>query len=246
MSTVAGYKAVLLAGATVGKFFPMLITAAGTIAPSKALVLGAGVAGLQAIATARRLGAVVQAFDVRPAVKEQVESLGARFLKIETVEDAETEGGYAKELSEEQSRRNRELIHDAAVLSDVVISTALIPGKPAPLLITEDTVKAMKPGSVIVDLAAEAGGNCAVTKAGEEVTVHGVTVLGPLNLPSSMPTHASQMYSKNITTFLDLLLEDGNLKLDFEDEIASATCITHDGAIRHEATRSVIEGGSGS
>jgi NAD(P) transhydrogenase subunit alpha len=246
MSTVAGYKAVLLAGATVGKFFPMLVTAAGTIAPSKALVLGAGVAGLQAIATARRLGAVVQAFDVRPAVKEQVESLGARFLEIETVEDAETEGGYAKELSEDQSRRNRELIHNAAVLSDVVISTALIPGKPAPLLITEDTVKAMKPGSVIVDLAAEAGGNCAVTKAGEDVRAHGVTVLGPLNLPSSMPTHASQMYSKNITTFLDLLLEEGNLKLDFEDEIASATCITHDGAIKHEATRSVIEGGSGS
>ncbi|MCH8936284.1 MAG: Re/Si-specific NAD(P)(+) transhydrogenase subunit alpha [Gemmatimonadetes bacterium] len=246
MSTVAGYKAVLLAAAAVGKFFPMLVTAAGTIAPSKALVLGAGVAGLQAIATARRLGAVVQAFDVRPAVKEQVESLGAKFLEIETVEEAETAGGYAKELSEEQSRRNREVIHAAAVRADVVITTALIPGKPAPLLIGGETVRDMKPGSVIVDLAAEAGGNCALTKAGEEVTVHGVRILGPVNLPSTMPHDASRMYSKNITTFLDLLLEEGNLKLDFEDEITSATCITHEGAIRHEGTRSVIEGGSGS
>jgi len=246
MSTVAGYKAVLLAAAAVGKFFPMLVTAAGTIAPSKALVLGAGVAGLQAIATARRLGAVVQAFDVRPAVKEQVESLGAKFLEIETVAEAETAGGYAKELSEEQSRRNREVIHGAAVRADVVITTALIPGKPAPLLIGEETVRDMKPGSVIVDLAAEAGGNCALTKAGEEVTAHGVTILGPVNLPSTMPHDASRMYSKNITTFLDLLLEEGNLKLDFEDEITSATCITHEGTIRHEGTRSVIEGGSGS
>ena len=246
MSTVAGYKAVLLAAAAVGKFFPMLVTAAGTIAPSKALVLGAGVAGLQAIATARRLGAVVQAFDVRPAVKEQVESLGAKFLEIETVAEAETAGGYAKELSEEQSRRNREVIHGAAVRADVVITTALIPGKPAPLLIGGETVRDMKPGSVIVDLAAEAGGNCALTKAGEEVTAHGVTILGPVNLPSTMPHDASRMYSKNITTFLDLLLEEGNLKLDFEDEITSATCITHEGTIRHEGTRSVIEGGSGS
>ena len=246
MSTVAGYKAVLLAAAAVGKFFPMLVTAAGTIAPSKALVLGAGVAGLQAIATARRLGAVVQAFDVRPAVKEQVESLGAKFLEIETVAEAETAGGYAKELSEEQSRRNREVIHGAAVRADVVITTALIPGKPAPLLIGGETVRDMKPGSVIVDLAAEAGGNCALTKAGEEVTVHGVRILGPVNLPSTMPHDASRMYSKNITTFLDLLLEEGNLKLDFEDEITSATCITHEGTIRHEGTRSVIEGGSGS
>ncbi|MCZ6857847.1 MAG: Re/Si-specific NAD(P)(+) transhydrogenase subunit alpha, partial [Gemmatimonadetes bacterium] len=196
MSTVTGYKAVLMAGAAVGKFFPMLVTAAGTIAPSKALVLGAGVAGLQAIATARRLGAVVQAFDVRPAVREQVESLGARFLESAKIEDAETEGGYAKELSEEQNRRNRELIHNAAIESDVVITTALIPGKPAPLLITEETVRAMKPGSVIVDLAAEAGGNCALTKAGEDVVVGGVTILGTVNLASSMPTHASQMYSK--------------------------------------------------
>ena len=246
MSTVAGYKAVLLAAAAVGKFFPMLVTAAGTIAPSKALVLGAGVAGLQAIATARRLGAVVQAFDVRPAVKEQVESLGAKFLEIETVAEAETAGGYAKELSEEQGRRNREVIHGAAVRADVVITTALIPGKPAPLLIGGETVRDMKPGSVIVDLAAEAGGNCALTKAGEEVTAHGVTILGPVNLPSTMPHDASRMYSKNITTFLDLLLEEGNLKLDFEDEITSATCITHEGTIRHEGTRSVIEGGSGS
>lgn len=245
MSTVAGYKAVLLGAAALGKFFPMLVTAAGTIVPSKVLVMGAGVAGLQAIATARRLGAVVHAFDVRPAVKEQVESLGARFLEIETIEDAETAGGYAKELSEEQNKRIRDLTHEAAKSADVVITTALIPGKPAPLLITEEMVGDMKPGSVIVDLAAEAGGNCALTKPGEDVTIGGVTILGPVNLPSSMPTHASQMYSKNITTFLDHLLEEGELKLDFDDEITSAACITHGGKIVHEATRTAAEGGGG-
>ena len=246
MSTVVGYKGVLLAGAAVGRFFPMLVTAAGTLAPSKVLVLGAGVAGLQAIATARRLGAVVRAFDVRPVVKEQVESLGAQFLEIETIDEAETEGGYAKELSEEQNRRIRELIHSAVKACDVVITTALIPGKPAPLLITEEMVGDMKPGSVVVDLAAEAGGNCAFTRAGEDVTAGDVTILGPLNLPSSMPTHASQMYSKNITTFLNHLVSDGELKLDFEDEITAATCITHQGKIVHEATRASIEGASGS
>ena len=246
MSTVAGYKAVLLGAAAIGRFFPMLVTAAGTIAPSKVLIMGAGVAGLQAIATARRLGAVVHAFDVRPAVKEQVESLGARFLEIETIEGAETAGGYAKELSEEQNKRIRELTHEAAKAADVVITTALIPGKPAPLLITEEMVADMKPGSVIVDLAAEAGGNCALTRAGEDVTAGGVTILGPVNLPSSMPTHASQMYSKNITTFLDHLLDEGELKLDFEDEITSATCITHEGKVVHEATRTAIDGESGS
>ncbi|MCZ6915267.1 MAG: Re/Si-specific NAD(P)(+) transhydrogenase subunit alpha [Gemmatimonadetes bacterium] len=246
MSTVTGYKAVLLGAASVGKFFPMLVTAAGTMAPSKVLVMGAGVAGLQAIATARRLGAVVRAFDVRPAVKEQVESLGAHFLEIEAIEDAETAGGYAKELSEEQNKRIRKLTHDAAKDADVVITTALIPGRPAPLLITEAMVRDMKPGSVVVDLAAEAGGNCALTKPGEEVTVGGVTILGPVNLASTMPTHASQMYSKNVTTFLNHILEEGNLKLDFDDEITSDTCITRDGKIVHEATRTAIEGGSGS
>jgi NAD(P) transhydrogenase subunit alpha len=246
MSTVTGYKAVLLGAASVGKFFPMLVTAAGTIAPSKVLIMGAGVAGLQAIATARRLGAVVRAFDVRPAVKEQVESLGAKFLEIEAIEDAETAGGYAKELSEEQNKRIRQLTHEAAKDSDVIITTALIPGRPAPLLITEEMVRDMKPGSVVVDLAAEAGGNCALTRPGEDVTVDGVRILGPVNLASTMPTHASQMYSKNVTTFLNHVLEEGNLKLDFDDEITSDTCITRDGNITHEATRSAIEGGSGS
>ena len=224
----------------------MLVTAAGTIAPSKVLVLGAGVAGLQAIATARRLGGVVQAFDVRPAVKEQVESLGAQFLAAEALEDAETAGGYAKELSEEQNKRNRELVHGAIKNVDVVITTALIPGRAAPLLVTAEMVRDMRPGSVIVDLAAEAGGNCELTKAGEDVEEGGVTILGPVNVPATMPTHASQMYSKNMMTFLDHLLDDGNIKLDFEDEITSATCITHEGTVRHEPTRKAIEGGSGS
>ena len=244
-STVAGYKAVLLAAAELGKFFPMLVTAAGTIAPSKVLVLGAGVAGLQAIATARRLGAVVSAFDVRPAVKEQVESLGARFLEAPTDQAAEDVGGYAKELSEEQHRRELELIHAHIKEMDAVITTALIPGRPAPELITEAMVRDMRPGSVIVDLAAEMGGNCALTQKGETVEAHGVTIMGRLNLPSTMPTHASQMYSKNITTFLQHLLEDGSLKLDFEDEITAATCITRDGQIVHAHARAMAEGGSG-
>jgi NAD(P) transhydrogenase subunit alpha len=245
MSTVAGYKAVLVGASHVGRFFPMLVTAAGTIRPSQVLVLGVGVAGLQAIATARRLGAVVEAFDVRPAVKEQVESLGARFLVAEQVE-AEGEGGYAKELSEEQHQRELQLIQEHIGDADVVITTALIPGKPAPLLVTEEMVRSMKPGSVIVDLAAEMGGNCALTQRGAEVTECGVSIVGPLNLPSTMPTHASQMYSKNMLTFLQHLLKEGELNLDFEDEITASTCITREGKIVHEATRSAIEGGKGS
>ncbi|MDH5804530.1 MAG: Re/Si-specific NAD(P)(+) transhydrogenase subunit alpha [Gemmatimonadota bacterium] len=246
MSTVSGYKAVLMAAATSGKFFPMLVTAAGTIAPSKVLILGAGVAGLQAIATARRLGAVVEAFDVRPAVKEQVESLGAKFLEIEAVEDAETAGGYAKELSEEENKKIRELTGEAAARADIVITTALIPGRPAPKLIEADVVRKMKPGAVIVDLAAEAGGNCELTQPGKDVVENGVIILGPANLPATMPTHASQMYAKNINTFLDHLLDDGKINLDLEDEIIGATCITHDGEVRHELTRKAMEGGSGS
>jgi NAD(P) transhydrogenase subunit alpha len=245
MSTVAGYKAVLVGASHLGRFFPMLVTAAGTIRPSKVLVLGVGVAGLQAIATARRLGAVVEAFDVRPAVKEQVESLGARFLVAEQVE-AEGEGGYAKELSEEQHQRELQLIQEHIGDADVVITTALIPGKPAPVLVTEEMVRSMKPGSVIVDLAAEMGGNCVLTQKGAEVTECGVTILGPLNLPATMPTHASQMYAKNISTFLQHLLKEGELNLDFEDEITASTCITREGKVVHEATRSAIEGGKGS
>src|SRR5207253_5682737 len=200
-ATVAGYKAVLLAAAAAGRLFPMLVTAAGTIAPARVLVLGAGVAGLQAIATARRLGAVVSAFDVRPAVKEQVESLGAAFLELD-VEGAEGVGGYAVALSEDQHAREQELIARHVAESDAVIATALVPGKPAPVLVTEDAVQRMRPGSVIVDLAAEMGGNAQVTEPGEAIVRHAVTVIGELNLPSTMPVHASQMYSRNVWSFL--------------------------------------------
>ncbi|MFQ5860132.1 MAG: Re/Si-specific NAD(P)(+) transhydrogenase subunit alpha [Dehalococcoidia bacterium] len=242
MSSIAGYKAVLIAASSLGKFFPMMMTAAGTIAPAKGLVLGAGVAGLQAIATARRLGAVMQAFDVRPAVKEQVESLGATFLEAEPVaEEAEDVSGYAKELSEESQRRERELLQRHLREADFVITTALVPGKHAPILITREMVADMKPGSVIVDIAAEMGGNCELTKPGAEVIEHGVTIHGPLNLPSSMPVHASQMYSRNISSLLEHLTKENQLHLDFEDAITQGCCITHQGRIVHEATRALVE-----
>jgi NAD(P) transhydrogenase subunit alpha len=242
MSTVAGYKAVLLAAASSGKFFPMLTTAAGTIRPSKVFVLGAGVAGLMAIATARRLGAVVEAFDVRPVVKEQVESLGAKFVEMEIVEQTETTGGYAKELSEETHRREMELLHKHAALNDIIITTALIPGRPAPVLITEDMVKDMQPGSLIIDLAAENGGNCTLTEPGGDIVRHGVRILGPLNLPSTMPIHASQMYSKNIFNLLALLVtKDGQLSLNFDDEVVAGTCITRDGEIVNAPARASVE-----
>ncbi len=245
MSTVAGYKAVLLAATSLGKFFPMLVTAAGTIAPAKTLILGAGVAGLQAIATARRLGAVVEAFDVRPAVKEQVESLGAKFLETESQDlSAEGEGGYAKAMSEEQHKRELELLHKHVRDADIVITTALIPGKPAPVLITAEMVRDMRPGSVIVDLAAEMGGNCALTEKDREVVKHGVVIIGKTNLAATMPVHASQMYARNLSTFLALLIDDGNVKLDFEDEIIQGSCITHEGKIVHDRVRQAVEGGS--
>ena len=244
MSTVTGYKAVLLAASTSGKFFPMLVTAAGTLRPARVLVLGAGVAGLQAIATARRLGGIVSAFDVRPAVKEQVESLGARFIAPEPTVQAEGAGGYAKELSEEQHRKELELIHEHVRKTDIVITTALVPGRRAPVLITEAMVQDMPSGAVIVDLAAEAGGNCALTEAGRDVVRHGVTVVGPVNLPATMPTHASQMYARNVTAFLQLLVKDGHLALNFEDEIVAGTCITHDGRVVHDAVRRTVEGGN--
>jgi NAD(P) transhydrogenase subunit alpha len=230
-STVAGYKAVVIAAEHLGKFFPMLTTAAGTIPPAKVLVLGAGVAGLQAIATARRLGAVVSAFDVRPVVKEQVESLGASFLELD-VEGAEGIGGYAVALGEDEHAREQELIARHAAESDAVITTALIPGRPAPELITEAAVGAMKPGAVIVDLAAEAGGNCAATRPGETVVVGGVTVVGLTNVPATMPVHESQMYSRNVQAFLGLIVAEGELALDFEDEIVRATCVAHGGEVR--------------
>ncbi len=246
MSTVAGYKAVLLAAVATGKLFPMLTTAAGTIIPARVLILGAGVAGLQAIATARRLGAVVKAFDVRPEVKEQVESLGADFIAVEEDLGGSGEGGYAQELSEEHHKKELELIAKNLRDIDIVITTALIPGKPAPELITEQMVKDMKPGAVVVDLAAETGGNCAGTKAGEEVMVHGVKILGVLNLPASMPQDASRMYARNMQTFLAQIIKDGELNLDFEDEVIGGTCITHDGKVVHEAVRKALNEGSGS
>ena len=224
-ATVSGYKATLIAADRLPKFFPMLMTAAGTVAPAKVLVLGAGVAGLQAVATARRLGAVVTGFDVRPVVREQIESLGANWLDLGVVGE-ETEGGYAQELSEEQQRRQQEELEARLPEFDVVITTALIPGRAAPRLIPASAVAAMKPGSVVVDLAAEAGGNCELTEPGEEVVREGVTIIGPTNLPSSMPFHASQLYARNVSALLQHLAPEGELVLDFEDEITAGACVT--------------------
>src|SRR5438093_4632267 len=224
-ATVAGYKAALLAADRLPKFFPMLMTAAGTVAPAKALVLGAGVAGLQAIATARRLGAVVTGFDVRPVVREQIESLGANWLDLGIVGE-ETEGGYAQELSEEQQRQQQEELEQRLPEFDVVITTALIPGRPAPRLIPASAVAAMRPGSVIVDLAAETGGNCELTEPGEEAVREDVTIVGFTNLPSTMPFHASQLYARNVAALLHHLAPEGQLVLDFDDEITAGACVT--------------------
>jgi NAD(P) transhydrogenase subunit alpha len=224
-ANVAGYKAALIAADRLPRFFPLLMTAAGTVAPAKVLVLGAGVAGLQAIATARRLGAVITAFDVRPVVKEQVESLGATFLDL-GVRSEETEGGYAGELSQEEQQRQQDALTEQIPAFDAVITTALIPGRPAPKLIPASAVRGMRQGSVIVDLAAEAGGNCELTEPGEEVEREGVTIVGPTNLAATMPYHASQLYSRNITAVLQHLAPDGQLVLDFEDEITAGACVT--------------------
>jgi NAD(P) transhydrogenase subunit alpha len=224
-ATVAGYKAVLIAADRIPKLFPMLMTAAGTIAPVKVLVIGAGVAGLQAIATARRLGAVVSAFDIRPAVKEEIESLGAMFLDLGVVGE-ETEGGYARELTPEQQKQQQAELEKRIPDFDVIITTALIPGRPAPKLIPADAAKAMRPGSIIVDLAAETGGNCALTVPGEITEKNGVTIVGLTNLPSEMAFHSSQLYARNVASLLGLLVKDGELKLDFEDEIVAGACVT--------------------
>ena len=236
-ATVSGYEAVLLAAAALPKFFPMLMTAAGTIAPSKVLVLGAGVAGLQAIATARRLGAVVSGFDTRPVVKEQVESLGATFVAPPIT--GEGSGGYARELTADEQRTNRDALGKHVADSDVVITTALVPGRRAPILITEDMVKAMRPGSTIVDLAAEAGGNCETTSPGQTVESHGVTVMGPFNLPSSMPLHASQLYAKNVLNLFDHLVKDGKLNLDMSDEITKGVCMRALKVVRNPSARAL-------
>jgi NAD(P) transhydrogenase subunit alpha len=232
-ATVSGYRAVLLAALELPRLLPMLTTAAGTLAPAKAFILGAGVAGLQAIATARRLGAIVSAFDVRPAVREQVQSLGATFVEAEAVgKEAEGAGGYARELGDEQQRRVLEAVGKHIRDMDLVISTAQIPGRPAPRLITAAMIETMRPGSVIVDLAAETGGNAELTRADERVVAHGVTILGPTNLPAAMPYHASQMYSRNVQTLVQHLTHEGALRLDLADEITGAMAITHAGDVR--------------
>jgi H+-translocating NAD(P) transhydrogenase subunit alpha len=239
-ANVAGYAAALLAAREVGRFFPMMTTAAGTVAPARVLVLGAGVAGLQAIATAKRLGAVVTGFDIRRAAWEQIASLGGRPLELDFIPDAEAEGGYARPLTEEENDKVREALADNAPRQDVIITTAQIPGRPAPLLITADAVRAMSPGSVIVDLAGESGGNCELTEAGRTVVEGGVKVIAPTNLPSEMATHASQLYAKNVDNLLGLLVDDeGNLSLDFDDEVVAGACITHDGAIVNERVKEV-------
>ncbi len=237
-ANIAGYRAALIGAQELGRFFPMLMTAAGTIRPATVLVLGAGVAGLQAIATARRLGAVVQGFDVRAAVKEQVESLGAKFLEFDLGGDLEGAGGYAKELTAEQQARQQELMAEAIGKVDVVITTALVPGRRAPILVTEDAVKLMKPGSVIVDLAGEQGGNCELSEPGETVIRHDVKILAPLNVPSTMAEHASQLYARNIQSLLGLMISDtGKLSLDFDDEVIAGACITRGGEIVHEGAK---------
>jgi len=238
-ASAAGYKAVLMAAGRLGKFFPMMMTAAGTVPPARVLVMGAGVAGLQAIATARRLGAVVSAYDVRPAVKEEVQSLGATFIEL-PLETQEGEGGYAKEQSEEFLRKQRELIGEHIAKSDVVITTAAVPGRRAPLLVTGEMVKGMRPGSVIVDLAAETGGNVELTKAGTDVEVGGVTIIGTRNVPSTMPLHASQLYARNVANLLLHLVKDGAIVLDFEDEITKGSCVTHGGEIVNERAKQLV------
>ena len=240
-SNIAGYKAVLVAANSLPKFFPMLTTAAGTVTPARVLVLGAGVAGLQAIATARRLGAIVEAFDTRPVVKEQVQSLGAKFLEIELGEQGEGTGGYAKELSEEAHKKEQELVGKHVKDADVVITTALVPGRRAPILVTADMVRAMRAGSVVVDLAAEMGGNCELTEPGKTVVREGVTIHGEVNWPSTVAFHASQLYSRNVSALLAHLSKDGALALDLEDEITKGALITHDGQVVHAATKAALE-----
>ena len=238
-ATVAGYRAALIGAELTPKFLPMLTTAAGTIRPSKVLVLGAGVAGLMAIATAHRLGAIVEGYDVRRAAGEQVRSLGARFLELQI--NAEGAGGYARELTDEEKKQEGEMVAKAVADADVIISTAAIPGRKAPILVREEMVARMRAGSVIVDLAAETGGNCELTKAGETVVAHDVTIAGPLNLPSQLPYHASQMYAKNLESFLSLLLtKEGNLVSEYSDEILVSTLLTQDGTVRHQATAELL------
>jgi NAD(P) transhydrogenase subunit alpha len=241
-AAAAGYQAALIAATTLDKFFPMLTTAAGTIRPAQVLVIGAGVAGLQAIATAKRLGAVVKAYDVRSATREQVQSLGAKF--VDTGVSAEGEGGYARELTADEKKQQQAALDKEIAVSDVVISTAAIPGRPAPKIISAEAARAMKPGAVIVDLAAETGGNCALTKAGETVIDNKVKIVGPVNLPASLGRHASDMYARNLYNFISPAIDKGELKIDWEDEVFASSVLTRDGEIKHKATRESIEGGA--
>jgi NAD(P) transhydrogenase subunit alpha len=241
-AAAAGYQSVLIAATTLDKFFPMLTTAAGTIRPAKVLIIGAGVAGLQAIATARRLGAVVTGYDVRSATKEQVQSLGAKF--VDTGVSAEGEGGYARELTDEEKEQQQAALNKEIAESDVVISTAAIPGRPAPRIISAAAVAAMKPGAVIVDLAAETGGNCELTRAGETVVENNVKIVGPVNLPATLGRHASEMYARNLFNFIKPAIEEGDLTIDWNDEVFANSVLTRDGEIKHEPTREAIQGGS--
>jgi len=242
-ASVAGYKAVLMAASLSGRYFPMLTTPAGTIRPAKVLVLGVGVAGLQAIATARRLGAMVEAYDVRRATKEQVHSLGGRF--IDTGIDAEAEGGYARELTADEKAKAAAIVADHVAAADAVITTAAVPGRPAPRLIDAATVGRMKPGAVVVDLAAETGGNCEVTRPGEQVEHGGVIVAGPVNVPAMLPVHASDQYARNVFNFISPFIKDGDLALDWEDEVLAGSVLTHDGRIVNDAIRRIVEGDDG-
>ena len=240
-ANIGGYKAALIAATALPKFFPMLTTAAGTIRPAKVLVMGAGVAGLQAIATCRRLGAIIEAFDIRPEVKEQVQSLGAKFVDVTLNEDTVAEGGYAKEISEESKQRTRQVLSDRVAAADVVITTAQVPGKKAPVLVTKEMLDGMKPGALIVDLAAEQGGNCEGSEAGKDVIYNGVTIIGPVNLPSTMPVHASELYAKNVTALLKLMVNKENeIELNFEDEIIVGACVAHTGEIRNQRIQDAL------
>lgn len=238
-AAVAGYKAALISASTLGRFLPMLTTAAGTIRPAKALVIGAGVAGLQALATLRRLGAMVTGYDVRPETREQVESLGARFLDLSV--SAAGEGGYARELTAEEKAQQQQALKEALAGFDVVVTTAAIPGRPAPRILTTDMVEMMPSGAVVVDIAAEGGGNCELTKAGETVHHGAISIVGPVNLPSQLPVHASEMYARNLYNFLSPFVEEGEYSPDFEDEIIAGSCVTHGGEIQHEGTRKLVE-----
>lgn len=243
-ANIAGYKAVLLAAAKLDKYFPLLMTAAGTVQPARVVIMGAGVAGLQAVATARRLGAIVEVSDIRPAVKEQVESLGAKFIDLPELEGGEGAGGYAKEVTKEFLQKQQAIVRQRVVQADVVITTAQVPGRPAPRLITEAMVKDMRDGAVIVDLAADSGGNCEVTEAGQDVIKHGVHILGFSDLPNSMPLDASNLYARNVYALVKLLVNEGELSLNLEDEIIQGALLTYDGEVRHEPTKAAIAGGA--